>query len=182
MTTTPEPEELRRTALLSLHNTCGLYTRCGDSVFKSRASVSYQQFVVLLTIASLTPPVNQTDVATQTQRELNSISMIIDRMEAAGLVTRTRSELDRRTVHLSLTTAGKEALERATAVSDTLTRRLTSTFSTREAETAVRLLDKLRRNILKELGEEAPEDRGARKTDQRTGRGQKRAPRRGGGK
>jgi DNA-binding MarR family transcriptional regulator len=166
MTTALNPEELRRTALLTLHSTCGLMTRCGDAVFKSRASVSYQQFIVLLTIASTPPPVNQTDVAKQTQRELNSISMIIDRMEASGLVTRTRSELDRRTVYLSLTRAGKATLERGTVVSEALTSRLTSGFTTQEAESAVQLLTKLRKNILKELGEEEPVIRSGSKTGQ----------------
>jgi len=119
----------------------------------SGASLSYQQFLVLLTIASLTPPVSQTDLAKKIQRELNSVSMIIDRMEASGLVIRTRSILDRRAVHLKITRTGRKLLEQGIAVNETLIHKLTSVMSDKEVDTVVRLLTKLQEQIIKELDE-----------------------------
>ena len=153
MTSASNTENLRHTALLTLYNTCSLLTRYSDRVLNSGASLSYQQFLVLLTIASLTPPVSQTDLAKKIQRELNSVSMIIDRMEASGLVIRTRSILDRRAVHLKITRTGRKLLEQGITVNETLISKLTGVMSDKEVETVVRLLTKLQEQIIKELGE-----------------------------
>jgi len=153
MTSASNTENLRHTALLTLYNTCSLLTRYSDRVLNSGASLSYQQFLVLLTIASLTPPVSQTDLAKKIQRELNSVSMIIDRMEASGLVIRTRSILDRRAVHLKITRTGRKLLEQGIAVNETLIHKLTSVMSDKEVDTVVRLLTKLQEQIIKELDE-----------------------------
>jgi DNA-binding MarR family transcriptional regulator len=156
MTTKSDANNLRHTALITLYNTCSLLTRYSDRVLNSGASVSYQQFLVLLTIATLTPPVSQTNLARKIQRELNSVSMIIDRMEASGLVTRTRSIIDRRTVHLKLTRTGRKLLEQGISVNETLINRLTGVLSIKDTETVIRLLTKLQEQIIKELGEGVP--------------------------
>jgi DNA-binding MarR family transcriptional regulator len=153
MTIESNSDNPRRTALLALCNTSILFTRYCDRILNSRGSLSYQQFRVLHTIASLTPPVSQTDLAREIQRELNSVSMIIDRMETAGLVTRTRSDSDRRTVHLKLTRRGKNLLEKGISINEELVERLTSKFSETETENMIRLLTKLQQRITKELDE-----------------------------
>jgi DNA-binding MarR family transcriptional regulator len=161
MTTKSDANNLRHTALITLYNTCSLLTRYSDRVLNSGASVSYQQFLVLLTIATLTPPVSQTNLARKIQRELNSVSMIIDRMEASGLVTRTRSIIDRRTVHLKLTRTGRKLLEQGISVNETLINRLTGVLSIKDTETVIRLLTKLQEQIIKELGEGVPDSQKA---------------------
>jgi DNA-binding MarR family transcriptional regulator len=161
MTNASDAENLRHTALLTLYNTCSLLTRYSDRVLNSGASISYQQFLVLLTIASLKPPVSQTDLAKKIQRELNSVSMIIDRMEASGLVTRTRSIIDRRAVHLKITHAGRKLLGQGVTVNETLINKLTGVLSNKEIETVTRLLTKLQEQLIKELGEEVPNSKKA---------------------
>ncbi len=143
----------RHTALTTLYNTSSLFTRYSDRVLNSGASVSYQQFLVLLAIASLTPPVSQTDLAKKIQRELNSVSMIIDRMEASGLVTRKRSVFDRRTVHLKLTRTGRKMLEQGISINGEMIGRLFGNCSDKDVESMIRLLTILQEQIIKELGE-----------------------------
>jgi DNA-binding PadR family transcriptional regulator len=53
------------------------------------------------------------DIASLLERAPNSMSMLVDRMVKAGLVRRTRDRKDRRTVFVSLTDKGKEAIEPA---------------------------------------------------------------------
>jgi DNA-binding MarR family transcriptional regulator len=94
-------------ASLLLHSMQSLLTKLEENAYAAQAGISYQQFLILITIEASEPPVNQTTVAKSIQRNLNSISMIIDRMERLGLVVRERSKEDRRETHLTLTSLGK---------------------------------------------------------------------------
>jgi DNA-binding MarR family transcriptional regulator len=166
MTVKSDNGNLRHTALLTLYNTSSLLTRYNDRVLNSGASISYQQFLVLYAIATLPPPVSHTNLARKIQRELNSVSMIIDRMEAAGLVMRTRSVLDRRAVYLKMTRTGRKLLEQGIPANEKLIEKLTGVFSDKETETIIKLLNKLQGQIYKELGEEVPEDQNPKKKKQ----------------
>ena len=81
-----------------------------------------------------------------TQRELHiqpgSVSEILSKLEAAGYVTRTENETDRRTANVRLTDAGKEKAAEA----GTHDRRedLFSCLTEDEKETLLSLLEKLR--------------------------------------
>jgi MarR family transcriptional regulator, lower aerobic nicotinate degradation pathway regulator len=56
-----------------------------------------------------------TELAIFLQLDKSSISGLVDRAEARGLVTRTVSTLDRRSVRVTITAAGQELVDEATA-------------------------------------------------------------------
>jgi MarR family 2-MHQ and catechol resistance regulon transcriptional repressor len=84
---------------------------CQDSVF-SKYGLTTEQFGVLTCIKSR-GPLRLIDLASILERGPNSMSMLVDRMVKAGLVRRTRDRKDRRTVFVSMTDKGKEAVEPA---------------------------------------------------------------------
>lgn len=153
MRTKKELVESRHVAFLILHNVQGLLTKLEEKIYATEAGISYPQFLVLVTVASSEPPVSQTTIARRIQRELNSVSMIVDRMEKLGLVAKTRSQVDRRETHVTLTKTGREKLAKAVEVGGALRERLGSIFSEEELQDSIRLFTKLRNQILKELGQ-----------------------------
>jgi DNA-binding MarR family transcriptional regulator len=84
---------------------------CQDLVF-SKYGLTTEQWRVLACIKSR-GPLRPSDIASLLERSPNSISMLVDRMVKAGLVRRTRDRKDRRTVFVSMTDKGKEAVEPA---------------------------------------------------------------------
>jgi DNA-binding MarR family transcriptional regulator len=105
-------------------------------------------------VESSEPPVSQTTISKKIQRNLNTISMIVDRMEKLGLVKRVRSEEDRRETHVSLTPLGKEKLAKAIKVGSALKDRLSGALTDEDLEQSMRLMAKFRDQILKEMGRE----------------------------
>lgn len=51
------------------------------------------------------------ELARETQLDAGAVTRMLDRLEAKGLVARTRSQADRRVVHLELTAAGRAAAD-----------------------------------------------------------------------
>jgi hypothetical protein len=64
--------------------------RCEDNLFR-KMGMTYQQFVVIMTIKYAPSPVTQTDVYESLDRNDNTISLNIDRMEKAGLARGSRT-------------------------------------------------------------------------------------------
>ena len=94
------------------HQTYNLLYRCEEVMF-SKVGLTPQKYMVLMAIRLIEEPVTVSDVAQWLDRNTNSVSLIVDRMKKDGLVARTRSLGDRRTVRLSLTQKGKEKLDQA---------------------------------------------------------------------
>jgi DNA-binding MarR family transcriptional regulator len=95
--------------------------------------VTYEQWGVLVMIHK-----ERGDTAAVLSRcmecDTGSMTRMLDRLEAKGLVIRTRSTDDRRRVQLELTEAGRDKAERLVkAISDVLNRHLTG-FSFAELE------------------------------------------------
>lgn len=61
-------------------------------------------------------PKSITDLATIEQVRAPTMTRLVDRLESAGLVTRTRSPGDRRTVTVAATVAGRRLLEQGRAL------------------------------------------------------------------
>jgi DNA-binding MarR family transcriptional regulator len=150
----PQFRESCQAAYLLLHNTKDLLTKLEERTYSNRAGISYQQFLVLITIASFDPPVSQTMISRKIERNLNTISMAVDRMEKLGLVRRVRSEEDRREAHVSLTPLGNEKLAKAIEVGVALRERLCKTLTEVELQEAMRIMGKFRNQILKEMRRE----------------------------
>ena len=82
---------------------------CQDLVF-GKYGITTEQWRVLVCIRSR-GPLRPSDLASMLERSPNSVSMLVDRMVKAGLVRRTRDRKDRRTVFVSMTDKGREAVE-----------------------------------------------------------------------
>ena len=157
MATSKSHNESAHDVLVMLHSMIGLLSRLEDRTCIKGAGISFQQFLILITIESAKPPVSQTVIARKIERGLNSVSMILDRMEQQGLVTRIRSKADRRESHVSVTPDGKGKLSKALVVCDTLMGRLATGFSKTEFQESLRLMSKLRDQVRKELEREPTE-------------------------
>jgi DNA-binding MarR family transcriptional regulator len=58
-------------------------------------------------------PLNQERLAAQIKVQSQSLGKVLARLESSGMVTRTRSPLDRRSIEVAITEAGRRALEDA---------------------------------------------------------------------
>jgi DNA-binding MarR family transcriptional regulator len=72
-----------------------------------------------------------------------TVTQMLESLEAAGLVTRTRSELDRRVVLSELTPRGAEVIAERRAQMEPRWRAALESFSTEELHTAARVLNRL---------------------------------------
>jgi DNA-binding MarR family transcriptional regulator len=137
-----------------MHHSIGLVIKAEESAFTKNAGISHQQFLILMTIESSEPPVTETDIAKQLLHNLNSISMILDRMEKQKLVTKERSKIDRRVVYVKATAKGKRKLAAGLKVGGVLAERFSSGFTDSEARAGMKMLEKLRAQAMRELGME----------------------------
>ena len=76
-------------------------------------------------------------------QETHSISGLLNRLEDAELVTRTRDRRDRRVVWVGLTPAGREAAERSLQILVSLAQELTASLG-RSEKSFVRILEQTR--------------------------------------
>jgi len=148
--------ETLNTAFLQLHNLQGLLGKLEEGTYSLKAGVTYQQYLVLIVVEAGGPPVTETLIAKRLQRNLNTISMIVDRMEKKGLLVRRWSEVDRRQRQVELTKKGKDALNKGLKVGVELRKRLGQEFTENELKELTALVTKLRDRVFKELGQEVP--------------------------
>jgi DNA-binding MarR family transcriptional regulator len=107
-------------------------------------------------IADLTPPQFATlaklaDVGETSQNQLgNLVAMdaatvkgVIDRLKARGLVELTKHDVDKRRLLVSLTTEGRETVERLIPAAQQITAETLAPLSPKEAATLLRLLGKI---------------------------------------
>lgn len=153
MASTKDQFNTRSDGLFKLHTTAGLLSTYADRIFNTELSISQSKFLVLSVIDSAKPPVNESYVARILHLGLNSTSMMVDRMVNAGLLERTRSELDRRENHLALTATGRDKLAKGKAINKRIVNKLTSVFDEKEAQEILSLVLKLEEEIIREIGE-----------------------------
>jgi DNA-binding MarR family transcriptional regulator len=132
-----------------------------DSIVKveeaafQKAGLTLQQFMVMDSIVRVQKPVTVTDVAVFLDRQLNSISLIIDRMVRAGLVKRVRSKKDQRLVTLMLTSKGQANYTEGLKVSKQLVGLIISGIRAGELRAMNNVLNKVHDNTLNLRGVKA---------------------------
>lgn len=67
----------------------------------------------VLSLADVEPPVRASDLAKESGMDAGAMSRLVDVLEKRGLVTRTRCQIDRRSVCVSLTIDGSRMLREA---------------------------------------------------------------------
>jgi DNA-binding MarR family transcriptional regulator len=125
-------------------------SKCQEAAF-AKAGLTLQQYRVLMVINFAKHQLTQTDVSHYLDRNTNSISLIIDRMEKIDLVKRVRDLKDRRALRLVITPTGKDLFKRATTHGLELTKTMMSCCSEEETQIVINLLEKLRARALEEL-------------------------------
>jgi DNA-binding MarR family transcriptional regulator len=133
-----------------LHRVRDLLMMCEDPMF-SKYGITTEQYAVLAAMKYHGGPIRVTDLALGLERSPNSVSMIVDRMVKAGLVTRKRDKGDRRVVYVTATSKGENALKLATPAALEFVREILSPLSYEDKGTLVSLLEVVRDKTLNYL-------------------------------
>jgi DNA-binding MarR family transcriptional regulator len=150
MTVNSESEILNLRLWRQVYQTYTLLKTCEDQIFQEYG-LTTEQYAVLVSISYLGEPARITDIARWLERSTNSVSMIIDRMVKAGLVTRKRDRGDRRVVYVTSTSKGKTALKPATVASLEVVQKILSPLSREDRSTLFSLLGTVKYEIVKYL-------------------------------
>jgi DNA-binding MarR family transcriptional regulator len=126
-----------------LHQVMDSLTKYEEMAY-AKAGLSYQQFAVLTAVKFIKDPVKQTDVANWLDRNTNTISAIINRMEKDGLLKRIRDLEDHRAVRLVLTPKGERQFKKAMKTAKELPQEVMDCFSEEELANFRSLLERLR--------------------------------------
>ena len=127
--------------------------------------ISYEQFLVLLLIRSIGKEANATFISRQLGRNPNTLSTILDRMEKAGLVKKTRDTTDRRIVYATMTDKGKKILKAADVTGARLIEKFTGIFTPEERQTIRAFTSKLDKAITDDLAERTAKVKKQRRVD-----------------
>jgi DNA-binding MarR family transcriptional regulator len=150
-------DEARQGAFWQLDELRGALETLEEKRYLAKAGITFQQFLVLLAARSVEPPVTQADISRAVNRNRKSISLMVERMERLGLIVRSRSKMDRREIHVVLTSLGSQILSDAFSVGIPLTERLYSVFSDEDLARMVEMMGKLQDKIATDLGPNAPD-------------------------
>lgn len=146
---------------LNWYHTSGLIVKYADTRLNKIRGLSYQQFVVLLVMNRMGENANATEMAKKLDKNTNTLSTILDRMEEKGLVKKIRDTQDRRLVWAKMTDKGKEKLNSTVKASWSMFETLTAVFTPEEMKTFNGLLEKLVKNTSKLLNPPKPKKRKA---------------------
>ena len=125
------------------HQTYNSLFKCGEKEL-AKLGITTQQYVILMTINNGGEMTTPTQLADWLDRNANSITLIIDRMEKAGLVKRVRDVSDRRSLRIVLTDKGGNILNKGTKIAWELIQNLLSGFSDKEMQNMINQMVKLR--------------------------------------
>lgn len=132
---------------LLMHRVRDMLVRCEDSIL-GEYGITTEQFSVLGAVKSRGGSLRPVDLAQVLERSPNSMSMLVDRMVKAGLVRRTRDRKDRRTVNVTLTSKGENALGPAMAASWDFVQKLLSRLSQEDRQVLADLLEKIKCDLV----------------------------------
>lgn len=138
---------------LLLHRVRDVLVRCEDSIY-SECGITYEQFTVLGQVTGGGGSMRMIDIARALECAPNSVSTLVDRMVKAGLVRRTRGKIDRRIVHVSLTSEGENALKLAVPAGWEFIQKILSPISYKDKYALASLLETLKCDLLGYLNPE----------------------------
>jgi DNA-binding MarR family transcriptional regulator len=102
-----------------------------------------QRQAATLSLVEANPGTSQVAIANKLNSDRATIMAMVDRLEARGLLTRTRSREDRRRQELYLTPLGQKTCKDARALIAEHERRFTSMFTTDELEAFIDALKRV---------------------------------------
>lgn len=115
--------------------------------FLAPLEVTSAQLIVIVNLAGRECATSASELCKGISYDAGAMTRMLDRLEAKGLVRRTRSPDDRRLVNLELTQAGKAAYPRLREISMRVLNRSLRDFSHAEARSLEDLLLRLGNNL-----------------------------------
>jgi len=109
--------------------------------------VTSAQLIVIVNLAGRECATSASELCKGISYDAGAMTRMLDRLEAKGLVRRTRSPDDRRLVNLELTEAGQAAYPRLREVSMRVLNHSLRNFTREEARTLESLLQRLAHNV-----------------------------------
>ncbi len=116
------------------------HTQMSTETWAHDANLRRGCFGVLRAIAESAEPVSQRDVAARTMIDPSDVVDLVDRLEAARFVRRTRDPGDRRRYTLVLTPRGRDAIERFGRVAEAVDAAILDPLTPRQRGELRRLL------------------------------------------
>lgn len=113
------------------------------------------QFPSLMRIYS-TPGITQDQISYETGMDKGTTTRSVQQLEANGLAYRENDPVDRRINHIYPTTEGKRLEPKVTEVADALHNVLYRGFTPAEILQAGALLERMKRNLMEEIGRKPP--------------------------
>ena len=115
--------------------------------FLGPLEVTAAQLIVIVNLAGRECATSASELCKGISYDAGAMTRMLDRLEAKGLVRRSRSPDDRRLVNLELTDAGKAAYPRLREISMRVMNRSLHDFTVAEAQLLESLLLRLARNV-----------------------------------
>jgi len=139
-------QDIQHRVWINWYHASSLVERYLDDNLIKTNGISFQQFLVLSAMNKLGKEANATEMAKMFDKNINTLSTMLDRMERKGLVKKIRDTKDRRLVFAVTTPKGKEKLTRSTELSLVIFEKLSSVFPKEELKEFTKLVEKLRKN------------------------------------
>jgi len=121
-----------------IYQTYTRFENCLDGILRVHG-LTMERYLVLLAIKNHDTPARIVDIARWGERRTNSVSTIVDRMVKAGLLKRVRDKIDRRVVHVYITSKGEDALKPANSAAVLFFQQIMSPLSLDEGRTFEKL-------------------------------------------
>ena len=115
--------------------------------FLGPLEVTSAQLIVIVNLAGRQCATSASELCKGISYDAGAMTRMLDRLEAKGLVRRTRSPDDRRLVNLELTEAGQAAYPRLREISMRVLNRSLRDFTADETRTLENLLQRLTHNV-----------------------------------
>ncbi len=122
-------------------------TQLTKDEFLGPLEVTSAQLIVIVNLAGSECATSASELCKGISYDAGAMTRMLDRLEAKGLVRRTRSPDDRRLVNLELTQAGKAAYPRLKEISMRVLNHSLQNFTSNEAKQLEELLRRVLRNL-----------------------------------
>jgi MarR family transcriptional regulator, organic hydroperoxide resistance regulator len=140
---------------MTLHQTYNSVVKCEDKELLD-TEVTTQQLYILMAIKNGGVTTTPSQLADWLDRNANSITLIVDRMEKSGLVERVRDVKDRRSLRVAMTEKGEKLLRKGIKIEWDLVHKMLDSFSEGEIKAVTGSLLKVREQSIKLCGSRKP--------------------------
>jgi DNA-binding MarR family transcriptional regulator len=124
--------------------------KCSEAIF-NRAGLSLVKLMVLQLLQAHDGTLTPTEIAKLIHREKHDITTLVRRMERAQLITTKRSEIDTRSINITITAKGKKAIIDTLPAARSIYKNLMSSIPDSSYDVLERSLKTLRLNACDRL-------------------------------